>query len=469
MDYNKMPINSFPANFLTWVPEHSKLEKPYYLSLANLLEQDIASGKLVPGTRLPPQRELADYLGINFTTVTRAYNLCREKELIYGVVGSGSFVAAHPGYEEPDDKVIELGVVNGFGVLRHLMTESMQSVANKGYLDKLCSYSEPAGLLHQRIAGVRWMAGLGVTVDPDCAAIFSGAQSIISAALLSCFKVGDRIATDRYTYYNLIGTAHLTHIQLEPVDGDANGMIPEELDKLCRRKKISGVFLMPDCANPTTVSMDDSRRDKTAEVCRNHDLTVIEDNNTGFPGGKTPFFSRLPDQTIYICGSAIAICSGLRVAYCAFSPVFRERLLGALRHLSIKTSSIDAELMTELVNSGKAGAIIQEKRQLAIRANAIFSEVFPEYSAPELETALFRWLPLPETFRNCEGKHLEEYLRTKGVNVYHSSRFAVGVRRSKEAGFLRVSLSSAGSNEQLKRGLIILRNALSTSEPIQHL
>ena len=158
-----------------------------------MLEHAIASGKLAPGTRLPPQREIADYLGINFTTVTRAYNLCREKGLIYGVIGSGSFVSAHPGYADTAEKTIELGVVNGFGVLRHLVAESLQNVANKGYLDKLCSYSDPAGLLHQRIAGVRWMAGQGVVADPENTAIFSGAQSIISAALLSCFKVGDRI------------------------------------------------------------------------------------------------------------------------------------------------------------------------------------------------------------------------------------------------------------------------------------
>jgi hypothetical protein len=138
-----------------------------------------------------------------------------------------------------------------------------------------------------------------------------------------------------------------------------------------------------------------------------------------------------------------------------------------LRHLSIKTSSIDAELMTELVNSGKAGAIIQEKRQLASRANAVFSEVFPEYADPALESSLFRCIPLPEPFGQADGKQIEEYFRSLGVNVYHSYRFAVG-KCAREKGFIRVSLSSTANNEELKQGLLILKDALSTSMQIPH-
>ena len=101
MDYNKMPINSFKNFFLSWTPDISKLSRPRYLSLANLLETDIRTGKLPPGAKLPPQRELADYLDINFTTVTRAYDLCREKKLIYGITGRGTFVSPLPGNTLP--------------------------------------------------------------------------------------------------------------------------------------------------------------------------------------------------------------------------------------------------------------------------------------------------------------------------------------------------------------------------------
>ena len=91
-----MPTNSFENFYLSWTPEKSKIKRPYYLTLANALEADIVSGKLASGTKLPPQRELADYLDLNFTTVTQAYNLCRERKLIYGVTGKGTFVSPSP-------------------------------------------------------------------------------------------------------------------------------------------------------------------------------------------------------------------------------------------------------------------------------------------------------------------------------------------------------------------------------------
>ena len=52
----KAPIN----NPMSWKPDKSSLERPIYSSLAALMELDIAKGILPSGTKLPPQRELAD-------------------------------------------------------------------------------------------------------------------------------------------------------------------------------------------------------------------------------------------------------------------------------------------------------------------------------------------------------------------------------------------------------------------------
>lgn len=90
-----MPFNSFLDYPLSWKPDRQKLKRPIYLSLALQMEQDIASGVLLPGTKLPPQRELADFLDLNFTTVTRTYKLCELKGLLYAVTGKGTFVSAN--------------------------------------------------------------------------------------------------------------------------------------------------------------------------------------------------------------------------------------------------------------------------------------------------------------------------------------------------------------------------------------
>lgn len=58
MEYNwrnfLMAIRGFYNYPLSWKPEREKLTRPLYLSLARQLKEDIASGRLAPGTRLPP-------------------------------------------------------------------------------------------------------------------------------------------------------------------------------------------------------------------------------------------------------------------------------------------------------------------------------------------------------------------------------------------------------------------------------
>ena len=456
-----MPTNSFDDFYLSWTPDKRKIKRPYYLTLANALEADIVSGKLVSGTKLPPQRELADYLDLNFTTVTQAYNLCRERKLIYGVTGKGTFVSPLPGKSVnrhagnlPD--VIELGLLKGFDQVKAPIIEASKNVLQKGYIEELYSYTDAAGHLHQRVAGAHWMKQMDVYTDCEHIAIFSGAQNIISATLLSLFKIGDKIAVDEYTYSNLIGMARLSHIRLIPVRGDAEGMDASELEAVCRKEDVSGIFLMPNCANPTTCTIPERRKDELAKVIARYKLILIEDDNTGIPlhSGKEyhSMFSRLPEQTIYICNSTMALCNGLRVAFAAFPEAFRVQLLNALFHLSIKTSSLDAEIMTELILNGKAAKILELKNELARERNQIFDRFFPEAVIPGSPAAFFRWLPIPRM--EMDEMDIERRLQQMGVNVYCSYRFTVN---RNPHNFMRIAISSPHTTAELEKGCSIIR------------
>ena len=87
-----MPVNSFDNYYMSWRPQFDKSKKPYYLSLAVQLEEDIQSGLLLPGIKLPPQRELADFLDLNLSTVAKAFSVCEAKGLLIAKIGKGTFV-----------------------------------------------------------------------------------------------------------------------------------------------------------------------------------------------------------------------------------------------------------------------------------------------------------------------------------------------------------------------------------------
>lgn len=462
-----MPINSFTDYPMSWKPSKAGLKRPLYLSLAQLLEHDITNGFLAPGTKLPPQRELADFLDVNFTTITRAYKICELKSLIYAVTGSGTFVSPNAARsitiskDTRADPCIDLAFVASFEQTNTIVAEAAKRVTEKRYLEQLLNYNDPTGIPHHKIAGLNWMRAFGIHAGTENMAIVSGAQNALAITLSALFEPGNRIAVDLYTYANFIEIAKMYRIKLVPIPCDEYGMLPHELESQCLQLDVHGVFLMPSCSNPTTVMIPDSRKKELAAIIRKHRLLLIEDDIHAFltagmlEGYGQPMFQLLPEQTVYICSTSKSICSGLRVAYMVFSDAHKEQIHKAIFNINVKTSSLDAEIITELIVSGGANAIVAEKKQLAQSANQLLEKLFPQFLRTSHPLSFYRWLPISD---NAEGTRIESYFLTKGIRVFHSDRFLSGART--ENNYLRIALSSTHSLEELTRGLEILKENL---------
>ncbi|EOI00529.1 hypothetical protein UAY_01632 [Enterococcus moraviensis ATCC BAA-383] len=66
--------------------------KPYYEQLMLGIKEDILSGLLQSGDRLPSVREMARQLMMNPNTVSKAYKLLETQEVIVTVKGKGTYV-----------------------------------------------------------------------------------------------------------------------------------------------------------------------------------------------------------------------------------------------------------------------------------------------------------------------------------------------------------------------------------------
>lgn len=58
-----------------WTPRLETASSSKHQGIFDALVADIANGRLGPGDRLPSQRLVARVLGVDLTTVTKAYNL----------------------------------------------------------------------------------------------------------------------------------------------------------------------------------------------------------------------------------------------------------------------------------------------------------------------------------------------------------------------------------------------------------
>lgn len=75
---------------LTCMPLDEDSVTPLWRQLADLLREDIASGKIT--TRVPSVRHLAEEYGIAKGTVAKAMDLLVEEGLIQASIGRGYFV-----------------------------------------------------------------------------------------------------------------------------------------------------------------------------------------------------------------------------------------------------------------------------------------------------------------------------------------------------------------------------------------
>lgn len=98
----------YSVNMLTVTIDRS-LQDSVYEQVASQVRQLIASGALVPGTMLPPVRQLATELGVNLNTVARAYRLLKAEGFLVIRERAGVSVAAPASAIAPTERDTRLG------------------------------------------------------------------------------------------------------------------------------------------------------------------------------------------------------------------------------------------------------------------------------------------------------------------------------------------------------------------------
>lgn len=458
-----MPFNSFDDYPMSWKPERDKLKRPLYISLADQMEEDIREGHLAPNVKLPPQRELADFLDLNVSTVTKAYKLCESRGLLRAVVGKGSFVApsvraftsvvdkdAHP--------QIDMSSIHPFYEVNSLVRDIALQVVEEDEGGSLFEYTYPLGTERQIAVGAEWLRRLGVDATPESTVIASGVQGALAILLSSLFEPEDKIAVDVYTYPNFISLANLLHLRLVAVPGDAQGMLPDELEKLCTMQGLKGVYLMPSGANPTNIRMSDERKAEIAEIVRKWGLVLLEDDNQTAlaPEPPAPLQSLVPDSTVFIAGLSKGVSPGLRIAYLHVPDACYEAVVRGVYCHSLKLSSLNIEIATRLIESGAAQDIVARKRELTVRRNELYREAFP--SADACMGSFTQWLQLPP---DVSGSACEAALAARGVAVFGAERFSVG--EGAACDYVRVATCTPRSDAELEQGLAALADFIARS------
>jgi DNA-binding transcriptional MocR family regulator len=459
-----MPINSFENYPMSWKPSIDKTKKPIYQALAGQLEQDILNGVLLPGTKLPPQRELADYLDLNLSTISKAFKVCELKGLLSASVGSGTFVsydALSNAYLLEDTKpkhLIEMGATLPDNASYEPLLLQLKSMLQEKDYEKWFGYGRAGESLWQKDAAIKLIRRGGFETTVDHILFANGGQNAIAATLASLCKPGDRIGADHHTYPGLKTVAAMLSVQIVPIKSENDGMSSTSFEYACKNDNIKGIYLIPDYHNPTASCMSVENRKTIADIAKKYNQFIIEDATYHLLNEKSlpAVASFAPEQVIYIASLSKSIAPGLRLAYVAVPSRFKEPISKALYNLNISVSPLLAELAARTIVSNQFENIIKVHREQTIRRNQVVNRYLADYTCLGAETGIFRWLLLPG---KITGAEFERLAAQHGVQVYAAERFVVGNSCPERA--VRVSVCAPETQEELEQGLMIIKRLLN--------
>lgn len=459
-----MPHNSFENYPMSWRPILKKGTDPMYISLARQLENDIASGILKPGTKLPPQRELADFLDINVSTVSRAFKICSQKGLLSGTIGSGTYVAYDictnifdtSTFNKPH--FIELGSMMPETIPQNEVISLFQKMMTEPDFGKLFQYSH--GISDwQREAAVKLMKQVGCPSTAERILTASGGQNAIAAIFAGLFQPGDRLGVDPLVYPGLKSAAKLFGIQLIAIEQENGEMSETGLRCAIKNDNIRGIYVMPDCQNPTTHTMTAECRKMISRIANEFHLIVIEDgiNSLLLENKRRTIYADAPEQTIFLLSLSKTVNPALRLAYLSVPEQYYQKMNNALYNINLSQSALLIELASRLIVSGQLETLLEKRRKGLIIRNQLASQVLSRYELWGNSTSLNRWLCLPPGITGAQFEHLAS---EHGVLVYGSERFTVG--RNTPAGAVRLAICAPNSIKELEHGLMIIDELLNS-------
>ncbi|NIY72340.1 PLP-dependent aminotransferase family protein [Marivivens donghaensis] len=447
---------------LDWTPDSLTPGKPRYLAIADAIAADIKEGRLTDGMRLPPQRRLAEALGIDFTTVSRAYAEAQARGHIESHVGRGTFVKGRVVTDRPDpsrageaDLAMNMPPENMPLELTRRMQEGLGYVSAN--LIDLLRYQSPTGSERDRVAASSWLSMRGMVPALERVAVTPGAHATMTAILSLIARAGDTVLCEGVTYPGLRNIAGRLRLNLVGLPGDADGILPDALEAAIQAHGPKALYLNPTLQNPTTQTISASRRLEIAEVLNRHALTLIEDDAYGFIPAKAPAPIALhaPELTWHIGGLAKCIGAGLRLAFTiAPTPRCAHHLTQAIRALSVMPSPLSMALTTQWIEDGTADSIRRFIRSESAARQAMAAEVLQGVTFDGAENAFNLWLTLPKGVGRAD---VVARMARRPIGLMPSDAFTV---LGQPGEHLRVSLGGPTSREALREHLHHLSAAL---------
>jgi len=253
------------------------------------------------------------------------------------------------------------------------------------------------------------MALEGIQSSVEDLVITTGSQHGLDLLSGLFLDKGDVVVAEGPSYVGALGIFRHYEADVEHVYTDHDGMSPEALQETITKLKAQGrkikfLYLVPNFANPSGVTLSAERRPRILEICKREHILIIEDN----PYGLLYFDKPVPDAlraveeegVVYLGSFSKILAPGFRVGYVLAPPAIRDKMVLAQESALLCPSSFTQMMISEyLANADWKGQIdtfrgvYKERKDAALAA---MNEYLPDLHTTRPDGGFYLWVTLPD-------------------------------------------------------------------------
>ena len=425
---------------------------PLYRRMADRFRVAIESGRLAPGTMLPPERQLADTLSVSRSTVVAAFEDLKRTRHLEARQGSGTWVRgrtrpADEGNRELVEQLDEHAIVRDLsGAPADTIEFSAAAVdCAPEVINTLAGLEAP--LLTAWSAGhgyspqgheafrevvAQRLTSIGLPTSAAEVLITGGATEGLLLAARLYLEPGAPAVLETPSYAGAIDVLHAAGARLLSVDRDASGARTDQLAEVVARSLPRLVYLVPDFHNPTGGVLSERRREEVAQIAGDYHVPVVEDivqRELWFDEPPPPpIASYAPGAPILTLGSMSKVFwGGLRIGWIRGPRDVIARLARMKAVTDFGVPVFDQLLSMQLLPHIDEAAAWR-RRDLARRLDVLTAALerrLPDWRFERPAGGLSVWAKLPSP----TADELVRRAETHGVTVVPGSTFAVDHRR----------------------------------------
>lgn len=245
---------------------------------------------------------------------------------------------------------------------------------------------------------------------PQNVVVTAGSQSAQDVATKVFCNPGDVVLVEDPTYVGALNTFEAYQVQVETVEMDGDGLVPDLLEAKIAAlqtagKNIKFLYTIPNFNNPSGITLAQGRRQEVVDICRRANILVLEDNPYGllrFDGKPlAPLRAENPADVIYMGSFSKIFAPGLRIGWALVPEHLQRRYYLASEAVTLCPPTFNQMLVSAYLRDYDWKGQIETYRGLySERCQAMLAALDGHMPAgtswTSPEGGFFVWVTLPE-------------------------------------------------------------------------